>query len=58
MFENGGRAAGFDAAAIHAYLQQPEYMLHVALGLGEAETRFWTTDLTAEYVKINADYST
>ena len=25
---------------------------------GDGQIRFWTTDLTAEYVRINADYST
>jgi len=25
---------------------------------GEAETHFWTTDLTSEYVRLNADYHT
>jgi len=30
----------------------------VRLGLGRASVKFITTDLTAEYVRINADYST
>ena len=25
---------------------------------GDARVRFWTTDLTAEYVRLNADYHT
>ena len=25
---------------------------------GDAKIRFWTTDLTAEYVRLNADYRT
>ena len=25
---------------------------------GDAKVRFWTTDLTAEYVRLNADYHT
>ncbi len=58
IFRNGTRAPEFDAAAVHAYLQQPEYTLHVDLGLGPAACKFWTTDLTAEYIRINADYST
>jgi glutamate N-acetyltransferase/amino-acid N-acetyltransferase len=58
IFLNGGRAPGFDAAAVNKYLQQPEYVLHVDLGLGTAGCRFWTTDLTVEYIRINADYST
>ncbi|QDU90662.1 Arginine biosynthesis bifunctional protein ArgJ [Pirellulimonas nuda] len=28
------------------------------LGEGQASARFWTTDLTAEYVRLNADYRT
>jgi glutamate N-acetyltransferase/amino-acid N-acetyltransferase len=58
IFLHGERAPGFNAAAVNKYLQQPEYQLHVDLGLGTATCRFWTTDLTAEYVSINADYST
>jgi glutamate N-acetyltransferase / amino-acid N-acetyltransferase len=58
IFLNGGRAPDFDTAAVNQYLRQPEYTLHIDLGLGEASCRFWTTDLTAEYIRINADYST
>jgi len=58
IFRNGQRAPEFDTAAVHKYLQQPEYTLHVDLGLGTAACKFWTTDLTAEYIRINADYST
>jgi glutamate N-acetyltransferase/amino-acid N-acetyltransferase len=54
----GGRAAGFDEVAAHAYLQQHEFTVRIDLGIGTGSTRFWTTDLTAEYVRINADYST
>lgn len=58
IFLNGGRAPAFDTAAVNQYLRQPEYVLHIDLGLGDARCRFWTTDLTAEYIRINADYST
>jgi glutamate N-acetyltransferase/amino-acid N-acetyltransferase len=54
----GGRAPEFDEAAAHAYLQQHEFTVRIDLGMGTGSTRFWTTDLTAEYVRINADYST
>jgi N-acetylglutamate synthase/N-acetylornithine aminotransferase len=30
----------------------------LALGLGSGGARRFTTDLTAEYVRINADYTT
>lgn len=56
--EHGGRAAGFDEAAAHRYLTLPEFTVHIDLGLGTGACRFWTCDLTREYVSINADYST
>ncbi len=58
IFADGQRSPQFDAQAVHNYLKQPEYLLHVELGLGRETCRFWTCDLTAEYVHINADYST
>jgi glutamate N-acetyltransferase/amino-acid N-acetyltransferase len=56
--ERGGRSANFDEAAAHRYLTQPEFAVDIDLGLGEGVCRFWTCDLTREYVSINADYST
>jgi glutamate N-acetyltransferase / amino-acid N-acetyltransferase len=55
---NGGRVADFDEAAAHAYLKLREFIVRIDLGIGDGKCRFWTTDLTAEYVHINADYST
>jgi len=55
---NGGRAPEFDEAAAHAYIAQPEFSINIQLNQGQGKTVFWTTDLTVEYVHINADYST
>ena len=44
-----------DAAAVFA---QPEFTVHLDLGHGPAEASLLTTDLTHEYVSINADYRT
>ena len=55
---DGGRAPEYDERAAHAYLQRREYSIRIALGVGEGRCRFWTSDLTAEYVRINAEYST
>lgn len=41
-----------------ALFQAAELCLRLDLGIGHAETRFWTTDLTHDYVTINADYHT
>jgi glutamate N-acetyltransferase/amino-acid N-acetyltransferase len=58
VLENGMRSPAFDEAATHQHMLQREYTIHFALGEGTATTRFITCDLTAEYVSINADYST
>jgi glutamate N-acetyltransferase/amino-acid N-acetyltransferase len=55
---DGGRAAEFDEAAAHSYLQKNEYSITIQLNRGSGKCVFWTTDLTTEYVHINADYST
>ncbi len=57
VFENGVRAAGFDEAAAHAAMIERDYTIAIDLGAGDARCRFVTCDLTAEYVRINADYS-
>ena len=52
------RAAEMDVAAAHEYLKQSEFSITIELHQGVGSCVFWTTDLTAEYVRINADYST
>ena len=53
-----GMAHPFDATSAHEYLQQPSYEIRIVLRRGKSNLRFLTCDLTAEYVHINADYST
>jgi glutamate N-acetyltransferase / amino-acid N-acetyltransferase len=55
---NGGRDPAFDEAAAHEYLTQREFSIAIDLHQGAGKCVFWTTDLTTEYVHINADYST
>lgn len=55
---NSGRAAEFDEATAHAYVAQPEFSVSIDLHQGTGSCVFWTTDLTHEYIHINADYST
>ncbi|MGA2217733.1 MAG: bifunctional glutamate N-acetyltransferase/amino-acid acetyltransferase ArgJ [Terracidiphilus sp.] len=54
---DGGRAPEFDELAAHAYIVQPEFSIAIQLHQGSGSCVFWTTDLTVEYVHINADYS-
>lgn len=58
VFEDGTISALFDKAATHATMLQREFTITVDLGEGDASCQFLTCDLTAEYVSINADYST
>ena len=49
----------FDAATASAYLRR-ERQVHLRLRftLGSGKCTFWTCDLTPEYVRLNADYTT
>ena len=53
-----GMVCAFDVGRAHHTLAQPACDVRVLLGRGRDGVRFLTTDLTAEYVRINADYST
>jgi glutamate N-acetyltransferase/amino-acid N-acetyltransferase len=55
---DGGRAPEYDETAAHAYISQREFSISIQLNQGKGSCVFWTTDLTAEYIRINADYST
>jgi glutamate N-acetyltransferase / amino-acid N-acetyltransferase len=55
---DGGRAPGYDEAAAHAYISQHDFSISIRLHQGSGSCVFWTTDLTHEYIHINADYST
>jgi glutamate N-acetyltransferase / amino-acid N-acetyltransferase len=46
------------APAAADYLKGTELTIGVDLGSGSASSRVWTCDLSAEYVRINADYRT
>jgi glutamate N-acetyltransferase/amino-acid N-acetyltransferase len=58
VFELGVRSPLFDEAAAHAAMVARDYTITLDMGIGKAECRFLTCDLTEEYVRINADYST
>jgi glutamate N-acetyltransferase / amino-acid N-acetyltransferase len=58
MVCKGGVGCRFDEARAHQDLAQPSCDIRVRLGRGRSSAAFVTSDLTAEYVRINADYST
>ena len=54
-----GAPAVFDAAKVSQSIRDHrETHVELRFSEGDAQVRFWTTDLTAEYVRLNADYHT
>jgi glutamate N-acetyltransferase/amino-acid N-acetyltransferase len=53
-----GMAVPFEESAAHAYLSQAEFEITIQLNRGSREILYLTCDLTADYVRINADYRT
>ena len=47
-----------DDAAIRAVFARSAVVIELDLGLGNGTARAWGTDLSAEYVRINAEYTT
>ncbi|TPW10628.1 MAG: argJ, partial [bacterium] len=39
-------------------MARPEFAIRIDLGLGRGEDQVWTCDLSEEYVRINAKYTT
>jgi glutamate N-acetyltransferase/amino-acid N-acetyltransferase len=52
-----GGTADPDLARARALFQAQRIRLRVDLGMGRAEAVVWTCDLSPEYVRINADYT-
>jgi len=56
IVKSGGRAASYTEEAGAAIFAQQEITISIRLGRGEITERVWTTDLSHDYVSINADY--
>lgn len=54
-----GRPLEYDERALSEQMKN-EREVHIELDVtrGDAEVRFWTCDLTAEYVRLNSEYTT
>jgi glutamate N-acetyltransferase / amino-acid N-acetyltransferase len=53
-----GAACPFDRGRAHQYMSEPAFDIRIVLGSGSASLDFLSCDLTQEYVKFNAEYST
>jgi glutamate N-acetyltransferase/amino-acid N-acetyltransferase len=55
----GGTPVDFDAKSVSDSIRNNrDTLVQLQLSEGSARGRFWTTDLTQEYVRLNADYHT
>ncbi|MFW3897868.1 bifunctional glutamate N-acetyltransferase/amino-acid acetyltransferase ArgJ [Pseudomonas putida] len=54
----GGRSATYTEDQGAAVMAQEEITIRIELGRGQCSETIWTTDLSHEYVKINAEYRT
>lgn len=52
----GGRADSYTEEQGAAVMQQEEIGIRIELGRGQFSETIWTTDLSHEYVRINAEY--
>jgi glutamate N-acetyltransferase / amino-acid N-acetyltransferase len=57
VFERGS-GVDVDLAAVRRAFEQPEIEIVATLGLGEGKAEAWGCDLSEEYVRINAEYTT
>lgn len=53
-----GEKGEFSETAAHTYMLQQRYDIRVRVGRGKGRVGLLTSDLTTDYVHINADYST
>ncbi len=56
IVENGGRAASYTEAEGQRVMAEEEILIRIVLNRGEHAEQVWTTDLSRDYVTINADY--
>lgn len=59
LLYQGGTPVDFDAKSVSDSVRNNrDTLIQLQVGEGGARGRFWTTDLTQEYVRLNADYHT
>lgn len=56
LVDSGGRSPGYTEEAGSAVMASEEITIRIRLGRGEASATVWTSDLSHDYVSINADY--
>lgn len=56
IVEQGGRASSYKEEMGQAVMNKAEFAFNIDLGRGDAAVTVWTSDLSHDYVSINADY--
>lgn len=56
IVSNGGRDAAYTEEQGQRVMNQSEILIRIDLNTGDHQARIWTSDLSYDYVKINAEY--
>ncbi|RLA50244.1 MAG: bifunctional ornithine acetyltransferase/N-acetylglutamate synthase [Gammaproteobacteria bacterium] len=56
--EQGGRASSYREEDGQGVMDQDEFAIRIDLARGNCEQQVWTTDLSHDYIRINAEYRT
>ncbi|MCB1809143.1 MAG: bifunctional ornithine acetyltransferase/N-acetylglutamate synthase, partial [Candidatus Competibacteraceae bacterium] len=56
IVHNGGRAADYTEQHGQEVMKRDDITVRIELGRGNEQTCIWTSDLSLDYVRINAEY--
>lgn len=56
IVSNGGRDPSYTERQGQQIMDQAEILIRIELETGDQAARIWTSDLSYDYVKINAEY--
>lgn len=56
IVSNGGRDSGYTEEQGQKIMNQDEILIRIELNTGDYQASIWTSDLSYDYVKINAEY--
>ena len=58
LIYESGRPVAYDEPAVSESMRKGEVTIDLEFRLGSAAVTYWTCDLTAEYIRLNAEYTT
>ncbi len=58
LVKNGAEVKGVSLSALRKKMQKKEITIAIGLGMGKASAETYTCDLSYDYVRINAEYTT